>query len=33
VGAAAVDMELTDHRNTDFSMNLRALGVLLNFTK
>ena len=33
VGAAAVDMELTDHHNTDFSMNLRALGVLLNFTK
>ncbi|HUI88823.1 MAG TPA: M14 family zinc carboxypeptidase [Anaerolineales bacterium] len=32
-GAAAVDMELTNHQDTDFSMNLRALNVLLNFTK
>ena len=33
VGAAAVDMELTNHQDTDFSMNLRALNVLLNFIK
>ncbi len=32
-GAAAVDMELTNHQDTDFEMNLRALKVLLNFTK
>ncbi len=32
-GAAAVDMELTNHQDTDFSMNLRALNVLVNFTK
>lgn len=30
-GIAAVDMELTDHEHTDFSMNLRALKVLLEF--
>ncbi len=28
---AAVDMELADHRNTDFAKNLRALQVLANF--
>jgi len=28
---AAVDMELTDHKNTDFEQNLKALKVLLNF--
>ena len=32
-GAAAVDVELTNHEDTDFDMNLRALKVLLNFTK
>ena len=32
-GIAAVDMELTNHQDTDFSMNLRALNVLVNFTK
>jgi hypothetical protein len=30
-GATAVDLELTDHRHTDFGMNLRILGVLLNW--
>jgi len=29
LGATAVDMELTDHRNTDFNMNLKVLSVLL----
>ena len=28
---AAVDMELRDHKNTDFEENLKALQVLLNF--
>lgn len=28
---AAVDMELRDHKNTDFSENLKALKVFLNF--
>jgi protein MpaA len=28
---AAVDMELTNHQDTDFSQNLKALNVLLNF--
>jgi hypothetical protein len=28
---AAVDMELTDHTNTDFDKNLKALQALLNF--
>jgi protein MpaA len=28
---AAVDMELANHQNTDFSQNLKALNVLLNF--
>jgi hypothetical protein len=28
---AAVDMELSTHKNTDFNRNLRALNVLLNF--
>ena len=32
-GVAAVDMELTNHQDTDLSMNLRVLNVLLNFTK
>ncbi len=29
---ASVDMELADHKNTDFEKNLKALNVLLNFT-
>jgi protein MpaA len=28
---AAVDMELSDHKNTDFQQNLKALKVFLNF--
>jgi predicted deacylase len=32
-GVAAVDMELTNHQDTDFAMNLRALNVLVNFSK
>jgi murein peptide amidase A len=28
---ASVDMELSDHKNTDFQANLKALNVLLNF--
>jgi hypothetical protein len=32
-GAAAVDLELTDHRNTDFNVNLRILKVLLSWEK
>jgi len=28
---AAVDMELTNHENTDFTQNLKALNALLNF--
>ena len=32
-GAAAVDMELTNHEDTDFSMNVRALNVLLSFSR
>jgi protein MpaA len=28
---ASVDMELSDHKNTDFEQNLKALNVLLNF--
>ncbi len=31
VGVAAVDMELTNHQNTDFAMNLQVLNVLVNF--
>lgn len=31
MGAAAVDMELSTHRYTDFKQNLRALEVLLNW--
>lgn len=31
LGADAVDMELRNHRDTDFSQNLRALKVLLNW--
>jgi hypothetical protein len=33
LGAVAVDMELRNHRDTDFSLNLRALKVLLNWGK
>jgi len=33
LGAAGVDMELRNHRDTDFSQNLRALKVLLNWDK
>lgn len=29
--SAAVDMELTNHKDTDFDKNLKALNVLLNF--
>lgn len=32
-GAAAVDMELTDHKHTDFNMNLKILNVLLGWEK
>jgi hypothetical protein len=32
-GAAAVDLELTNHRDTDFNMNLRILNVLLSLDK
>lgn len=32
-GAAAVDMELADHRDTDFEINLNVLDVLLNWTR
>jgi len=28
---AAVDMELSTHKNTDFDRNLKALKVLLSF--
>jgi hypothetical protein len=28
---AAVDMELRDHKNTDFAANLKALKAFLNF--
>jgi predicted deacylase len=31
LGSVAVDMELRDHRDTDFSLNLKALKVLLNW--
>ena len=31
LGAAAVDMELRNHRDTDFSQNLKALKVLLDW--
>ena len=31
LGAAAVDMELTNHRDADFDMNLDVLDVLLNW--
>ncbi len=30
-GAAAVDMELTNHRDTDYDMNVKILGVFLNW--
>lgn len=33
LGAAAVDLELSDHRRTEFDTNLRILKVLLNFKK
>lgn len=33
LGAVAVDMELRNHRDTDFSQNLKALKVLLNWGK
>jgi hypothetical protein len=29
--SAAVDMELTNHKDTDFDKNLKALNALLNF--
>jgi hypothetical protein len=32
-GAAAVDMELTNHRDTDFNMNLRILKIFLSWEK
>jgi hypothetical protein len=32
-GAVAVDMELTDHKNTDFKLNLKVLDVLLKFER
>ena len=33
LGIAAVDMELTNHRDTDFDTNLRVLEVLLNWVR
>jgi len=33
LGAAAVDMELRNHRDTDFKQNLKALKVLLDWRK
>jgi hypothetical protein len=30
-GAAAVDMELANHKDTDFETNLKVLNVLVNF--
>jgi len=33
LGATAVDMELRNHRDTDFSLNLKALKVLLKWGK
>ena len=33
VGAVSVDMELSTHSKTDFTQNLRALNVLLNWEK
>lgn len=33
LGAAAVDMELRNHRDTDFSKNLKALKILLDWRK
>lgn len=33
LGAAAVDMELRNHRDTDFSLNLKALKILLDWGK
>jgi hypothetical protein len=32
-GIAALDIELTNHRDTDFEMNLRVLSVLLNWRR
>jgi hypothetical protein len=32
-GIAALDIELTDHTNTDFEMNLKALNVFLNWER
>lgn len=32
-GSAAVDLELSDHKRTEFSVNLQVLNVLLHFTK
>lgn len=32
-GIAAVDMELSDHKNTEFRVNLKVLKVLLEFVK
>lgn len=33
IGIAAVDMELTNHRDTDFDINVRVLEVLLNWVR
>lgn len=33
MGAAAVDMELSNHRDTDFEMNLNILNVFLNWQR
>jgi hypothetical protein len=30
---AAVDIELTDHTNTDFEMNLKVLNIFLNWKR
>jgi hypothetical protein len=33
LGVAAVDMELTNHHDTDYDINLRVLDVLLNWAR
>jgi hypothetical protein len=30
---AAVDIELTDHTNTDYEMNLKVLNIFLNWKR
>jgi hypothetical protein len=33
MGAASVDMELSNHRDTDFEINLRVLEVFLKWQR